>query len=299
MMATISRLNVLTAERYLPFVPGPHRPVLCDPDEATGTIALGASQDGEPAGLALARHHGDDAEILSLFVVPRCRRHGIGTALLDSLEQILSDRGVRAAQLIHATGVPGTQAIERTLRGCGWPLHGPSLFLFVVELDVMSNRWATGVAIPPDCEISPWLSLTLDERSALRADRGAWIPDRLMPLRFEDHNEPSTSLILRKGGRVAGWLLTHVVDRATLDYTNLFVRPEVNRSGSSYLSLALLAEGFRRHEALQGRHAQGRFVIHEENVRFVRFVDRRMQAFIRRRTVMRRLSKPLGRQSPG
>ena len=246
----------------------------------------------------MARHFGDDAEIVSVFVAPRCRRQGIGTALLDSLEQSLSDRGVRAAHLIYATGVPATPAIERTLRRCGWPLHGPSLFQFVVELDVMSSRWATGVAISPDCEISPWLSLTMDERSALLADRGGWVPDRLMPLRFEAHHEPSTSLILRKGGRVAGWLLTHVVDRATLDYTNLFVRPQVNRSGSSYLSLALLAEGFRRHEALQGRHARGRFVIHEENARFVRFVDRRMQAFIHRRTVMRRLSKALGRQSP-
>ena len=98
---------------------------------------------------------------------------------------------------------------------------------------------------------------------------------------------------------VIGWLLTRVITPGLLDYANLFVRRDINRSAKSYLSLVLLAEGFRRHERLQGQRAQGQFLILEENARFIRFVDRRMRPHIRTRREIVHWRKPLNADKAG
>jgi ribosomal-protein-alanine N-acetyltransferase len=47
-----------------------------------GALGLLATDRGEPVGFLLARRAADEAEILTIGVVPACRRAGIGRALL-------------------------------------------------------------------------------------------------------------------------------------------------------------------------------------------------------------------------
>ncbi|WP_205042008.1 GNAT family N-acetyltransferase [Rhodoligotrophos defluvii] len=47
-----------------------------------GTLGLIANRRGQPEGFALLRHTGEEAEILTIGVLPAARRKGLGRALL-------------------------------------------------------------------------------------------------------------------------------------------------------------------------------------------------------------------------
>jgi [ribosomal protein S18]-alanine N-acetyltransferase len=77
------------------------------PSEAWGEQAIGL-QLGLPGvfglidaagGMVLARIAGDEAEVLTLAVVPASRRRGLGGALLDETLREIRDRGARVVFL--------------------------------------------------------------------------------------------------------------------------------------------------------------------------------------------------------
>jgi len=61
-----------------------------------GTVCLIGFADDDakmPGGLLIARHAADEAELLTIGVVPGCRRAGLGRALLNHARAALSSRG--------------------------------------------------------------------------------------------------------------------------------------------------------------------------------------------------------------
>jgi [ribosomal protein S18]-alanine N-acetyltransferase len=64
-----------------------------------------------PAGFALALALGREAEILSLGVVPDCRRAGVGTALLVSICAVARQRGVEHVVLEVAADNAAARAL--------------------------------------------------------------------------------------------------------------------------------------------------------------------------------------------
>lgn len=74
------------------------------------------SEEGEPAGLGLIRTVSDEAEILTLGVVPAFRRTGLGRALVETLVSMaemegakrlfleVSDRNIAARRLYESCG---------------------------------------------------------------------------------------------------------------------------------------------------------------------------------------------------
>jgi [ribosomal protein S18]-alanine N-acetyltransferase len=61
-----------------------------------GTFSVLALTADQPAGFAMARVAAEDAEILSLCVLPRARRRGIGAALMVRVGASARQRGARA-----------------------------------------------------------------------------------------------------------------------------------------------------------------------------------------------------------
>ncbi len=60
-------------------------------------LAVAAEEEsrGRPLGFALARRTGDDAELLTLCVLPEERRRGVGAALLDEVMERARASGAR------------------------------------------------------------------------------------------------------------------------------------------------------------------------------------------------------------
>lgn len=62
---------------------------------AGGFAFVALMQDETPAGFALARIVGDDAELLTLCVLSACRRRGLGALLLDGVMSRAGQIGAR------------------------------------------------------------------------------------------------------------------------------------------------------------------------------------------------------------
>jgi [ribosomal protein S18]-alanine N-acetyltransferase len=76
-------------------------------------LALGAADGNpdQPVGFALARRTGDDAELLSLCVLPEGQRRGIGGALLDEVMRRARQVGARRLFLEVAENNEAAQAL--------------------------------------------------------------------------------------------------------------------------------------------------------------------------------------------
>jgi ribosomal-protein-alanine N-acetyltransferase len=85
---------------------------LASPD----AYCLIASASGAPQGLLIARKVADEAEILTLGVMPACRRAGVARALLVSAVAILRASDVRK---LHLEVDEGNEAALRLYRSFG------------------------------------------------------------------------------------------------------------------------------------------------------------------------------------
>ena len=78
-----------------------------------GSFGLLAVADAEPAGLAIVLAAGAEAEILTLGVLPRFRRHGIGRSLLAAvIDRVARAGGARLLLEVAADNV-AAQALYR------------------------------------------------------------------------------------------------------------------------------------------------------------------------------------------
>jgi len=68
-----------------------------------GADCLVAEAEGRLAGFILAEHAGPRAHLITIDVLERYRRCGIGTALLREMEEKLAARGVNQVELETAT----------------------------------------------------------------------------------------------------------------------------------------------------------------------------------------------------
>ena len=114
-------------------------------------VRVAATVDGgQPAGFVLTRHAADEAEILSLGVLPECRRSGIGRRLLgdalkalpEPVRTIFLEAAVdnsAALALYAAAGfrpVGRRPAYYRTDRG-----GVDALMLRLVRANALSDKW--------------------------------------------------------------------------------------------------------------------------------------------------------------
>jgi ribosomal-protein-alanine N-acetyltransferase len=79
-----------------------------------GCFGLLSIADGQPVGLALARVAADEAEILTLGVMPQARRRGRGSLLLSTLARRCRRRGAQSLFLdVAEDNLPARYLYER------------------------------------------------------------------------------------------------------------------------------------------------------------------------------------------
>ncbi|WP_082172257.1 TIGR03032 family protein [Limnoraphis robusta] len=84
-------------------------------------LGISAAVEGSLVGFAIAERISEEtAEIISLLVLPECRRQGIGTKLLIHLEQELKQQGCQKLSLTYQTTALTEVALEPILKKLGW-----------------------------------------------------------------------------------------------------------------------------------------------------------------------------------
>ena len=199
-------------------------------------VAIAASESDKPIGLALAEISldGKSAEVLSIFVLPMYRRHGVATALLARLEQELFLRGCTSAELVYITGQPTTLALERLLQRCSWTSPLPRRLICKTTAEkIIKAPWIHKYCFPHSYEIFSWKEITAKERLAIfqQQKKQLWIPRDLIPPKHDEHLESLNSIGLRYQGQVVGWVLTERINPNTISYNSMFVRQELQKMG--------------------------------------------------------------------
>jgi GNAT superfamily N-acetyltransferase len=215
-------------------------------------VAVAAWDEQEPAGLALAEvpmeNLGSAPELLSLYVAPHYRGHGIATRLVEELEREVAGRGFGQLTAVYMTGKPGSAAVERILEKRGWDPPQTRSVTTRFTLDEAERTPWFGRVQPSEREfqIFPWTELTAEERAELKRSHevSPWIAEGLEPWRHESYGfEPVSSVGARYRGTVVGWVINHVVDAHTVRFTCSFMRADLSRRGRI---LPLYTESLRR-----------------------------------------------------
>ena len=203
-----------------------------------GSLAVGASLLGRPTGLALAGLPPTDSirdpELLSIYVGQSARQKGIGSALLERLEDELAQRGYTGVTTSYMCGKPSIPYVERMLKSAGWAKPATRTFAIRFTRDEARNvPWFGKYSLGQGYEIFPWAEVTEAERRELRRshEETGWISEDLLPWKFDAEFEPLTSLGLRLDGRVVGWVINHVIAPDTVRMACVFVRRDLQRLG--------------------------------------------------------------------
>jgi GNAT superfamily N-acetyltransferase len=242
-----------------------------------GTLAVGARRHGEPVGLGVAAVHAESgsAAVLSIAVAPHCRRQGVGTALLRALEAELPPECSRlGAVLTEKTAA--LPVLKEMLERDGWSAPTERMLICQTNLNSMLQApWMHPPALPPAFTIFPWSELGEPEAAAVREKRELDYPDGLSPFKLDEPFDPVSSLGLRFEGKVAGWIITHLLPPAALRYSVMFVREDLQRRARA---VPLLVESIRRVAARPlTREVGGCFAVNIANAPMMAFVRRRLQ----------------------
>jgi uncharacterized protein (TIGR03032 family) len=218
------------------------------PRGALHIITVGKKEDLAGSVMAEISPDGTAAEIISLFVASQHRRKGLGRSLMEGIELNLTKQGCRRISTSFRSDWSGTPVLEKIIKGNGWPHPRMVRKLFKTNIEKISKApWMECGDLPEGLTLFPWHALTGEERQDIvkRQAETPWYPEMLSPFQEEKRLEPMNSLGLRQKDRVAGWMITHRTLPDTIQYTALFLTPELQQQG---VAIHLAVAAIRRQQ---------------------------------------------------
>lgn len=243
-------------------------------------IAIGARENSSPIGLALAEiNQGNkNAELLSIFVLPSHRQRGIGSALLDSLEQELLLQDCNKIELNCKVYKLTTPALKLLLKKFNWSELRPSVMECMANDEMLKAPWLYHkYRFPSGMKIFPWAEITSQERFVIQQSQELkpWFDEKLNPFQSLEIFEPLNSLGLRYQDRVVGWMLTERVEPDTIEYKCMFVRQDLQKLG---LGIALFVNAIQIQD--KAKIPKGRWYVKLDNLPMLRFVKKYMMPYV-------------------
>ena len=291
-MYSIQRLTGFNAFSYRSLTFPSFQPYLQNLLVGGNLIAIGAADGDQSIGLALAELRPDgSAKVLSVLVRAPYREQGVGTALLTHLEQELISSGVSTVTIVYADGKSTNQALEQLLHTCGWSPPEPHKLICRCTQAMQYAPWVTAYTLPKTFEIFSWIDLTSEDRRQLEHQQKTqhWIPDSLLPFKYESSMEPLNSVGLRYRGEVVGWVITQRFRSDTICYSCSYIRPDLQQRGRI---IPLYAEAIKRH-CTRPDIPNATWVVPYIHAGMVQFVQRRMAGYMTSMDEFRRSLKTL------
>ncbi|WP_271754511.1 GNAT family N-acetyltransferase [Cohnella sp. JJ-181] len=241
----------------------------------TSFLTLGAYREGRPVGLAIAerREGTETAGLLALTVAEPERRHGLGRMLLEEIEAVLLQTGIRVigAEFLGGTE-PGTPEAA-FLRACGFNEPRPGIHIWGGSTGLHPELpWVHKLRLPDTFDVAPFTTLTRQEYEEIQRGEGVWYPPDFSPFADEELIDKERSLILRADGEVVGWMILEPFDARTMLFKTMFVRRRHQRMGRG---IALAAEMGRR-LVRDSAFSEWLLFVEARNEDMVRFLHRRV-----------------------
>jgi GNAT superfamily N-acetyltransferase len=229
--------------------------------------------DGEQlVGVALSKQDGATIKLQSIIVEESHRRRNVATQLLAALEPHARDRGATRLEAMYESTHASAPILERLFARSSWSWPFAGMFMCRGTKKICEAQWMQA-SLPASDELFAWSELTDRERSGLH-QTAPWWEESLGPFPNEPI-EPVSSLGLRAGGEVIGWMLTHRMREDTIRYSRLFVRED---SRTRARGVALIAEAIWRQ--VRAGIPYGYFIVRSDNTPMVRLLKRRIAPYL-------------------
>lgn len=272
-------------ERFGPLLPGRLQRRMAAGQVAADTplLAVVAVREDEPVGVAAvhpteASGKGNSAVLEALAVRPAHRGQGLGTALLERVEQICREAEETALRAAYRDDRSSQAALERVFekRGWGTPRVHRHLYKAVVA-DGGGHPGLQRHELPDECTVFAWADLSAEERAEVKEHlRREEEPFARSPFQMNNRLESACSVGARTSDGVVGWMVTHRVASDVLQYTSLYVVPSMRRQG---VGLGLIGEAARlQHEATDAPTAL--WTVEPGNEALLELVKSRLQPIV-------------------
>ena len=216
-----------------------------------GVVATPAHPSTHAVGLVvgLPAQDGETTELISLHVDPAHRGQGLATGLVAQLERLCSQHGRDKIKAEYRSDTSHPAALERIFEKRGWGTPQVNLHVYKVQAaDFVQHPALARRKAPGDTAFVAWPDVTGAERRRIRQQvQTGQVREALSPFSMPaDRIEPVSSVALRDGSGIAGWMITHRVAADVVQYSALHVAPAHRRQGAG---LGLVVEAVhRQHE---------------------------------------------------
>jgi GNAT superfamily N-acetyltransferase len=241
-------------------------------------IAIGVVLKEQPVGLILAGYRKGQhrANILSLFISPKHRRQGLGTALLIQIEEILQVQGCQQIDFMYNLNLT-TSVLERMLDRQGWSTGFPYSLQCMTNIEILGQApFLNRYTLPQKYTIFDWTELTDREKNTIqRRERGLNYPDELSPFQ-EGRILAPASIGVRDRDGVVGWSIVEQATSNCVIYNSLFVKPEVRSIG---LGIHVLAASINR-QVVCRKSMYAVCIVLQENTAMIAFMRRHLSPYL-------------------
>lgn len=242
-----------------------------------------AQWQGKTVGLVLAEKQETHNGLIVCWHVSKPHRgFGLGGKLIKQMQQFAKTNAINSLTLSFRWDTSFRQQITKTLHRLGWQMPKKELMLYKFSPELfLQMAWSQHIRLPAEFEIFAWDTLTNQDKQHIlnRQQQSNWYPAGLSPHFDKPDFEPANSIGLRWHGQVVGWMITHRVHADVIEYSSLFVSPELQRLGRG---IHLIVDAIKRQYRLGITRAI--FQVQAENIAMLSFVERRMAGTITAQT---------------
>ncbi|OWR28684.1 hypothetical protein CDO73_17440 [Saccharibacillus sp. O23] len=256
------------AGQFRQYLPGLQNPL------PPGATALAAELNGLFAGAAIVMAHPRSrAGSISVLHTPELfRNRGVGSRLLEEAERLLAEAGCLSCRvtLTLRLGVPSPEYEFLSRRG-----YDAETLLqrdYVIRSASLAEApWMKRLKLPPRAKLEPLLPAAEEERREIERLAAA-LPPEQHPFDEERVLDDELGVMLKIGGRVAGWLGVQKLGSTLLAIRAVHVDPNVSLFGGAF---ALFAAADRELE-LTRRFAHLMFSVSGEYASTLRVCARKL-----------------------
>jgi len=280
---TSSELRLAMLEKEFSQFLSPH-PLVQTSGRVPNEPLLGviARWQGQIVGLILVEKKEQQGLVVCWHVLKAQRGFALGKKLLLKMERFAKSNELQNLSLSFREDSPFHPQITKTLQGLVWEPAKKELMLYKFSPKLfMQMPWCQNMSLPEGFEIFLWNTLTKQDRQHIldRQKRTNWYPVHQSPLFNVPDFEPANSVGLRLYGEVVGWMITHRVHADVIEYSSLFVSPELQSLGRG---IHLIIAAVKRQQELG--ITRGIFQVKIDNSAMLSFVEKRMEETISSQT---------------
>lgn len=196
---------------------------------------------GKPVGLLIISVIPDfrTGAIEWIFVKETHRKQAIATALLKGALFFLKEKSITALTLYYQSNEPYLDAICALLKKYHTTTPRPFVKKFKFDVPNFNPKWLwKDLPIPEGYSFFPWGEITEVEKRKLehRVDQME-IYSPLSPFLNPEKIDLKTSLGIRNSEGVVGWSVTHWVNPENLEFSSLYIDPELASTGLGFTAL--------------------------------------------------------------